>query len=76
MSLFLEILNDGISPKEMNAVRGGAADPSCTCANGATYDCGCYSNYCVCNGKGSELKCSCNNGGESYNGPVVNPGGK
>lgn len=58
-NIFLEVFNEGISPKEMNAVRGGAANPLCICANGAVYDCGCYSN-CICDGKGSQLKCSCN----------------
>lgn len=64
-NIFLEVFNEGISPKEMNAVRGGAADPLCTCANGATYDCGCYSN-CTCNGTGSNLSCSCQNKPAAY----------
>jgi len=58
-NMFLEIFNEGISPQEMNAVRGGAADPLCTCANGAVYDCGCFDN-CTCDGEGSKLICSCN----------------
>jgi len=57
METFLEIFNNGITPEEMNAVRGGAADPLCVCANGAVYDCGCFSD-CICNG--AQLKCSCN----------------
>ena len=57
--IFLDVFNEGISPKEMNAVRGGAADPLCVCANGALFDCGCYAD-CICNGKGSSLVCSCN----------------
>lgn len=59
METFLEIFNNGITPDEMNAVRGGAADPLCICANGAVYDCGCYTD-CTCHGAGSQLKCSCN----------------
>lgn len=63
--VFLEVFNEGLSPNEMNAVRGGAADTSCKCNNGAQYDCGCYSD-CDCNGEGTSLicsrdNCSCNN---------------
>ena len=57
--MFLEIFSEGMSPKEMNAVRGGTADPLCTCANGAVYDCGCL-NKCTCDGQASTLICSCN----------------
>jgi len=57
--MFFKIFNDGISPKEMNAVKGGAADPLCQCATGATYNCGCYTD-CICDGAGSSLVCSCN----------------
>lgn len=52
---FLEIFNEGISDYELNAVRGGTADPLCQCAAGATYHCGCYSDGCVCHGEGSSL---------------------
>lgn len=53
----LEILNDGFSPEQANAVRGGSAISRCTCNNGAKYDCGCFSK-CHCHGTGSELVCS------------------
>lgn len=47
--VFLEVFNEGLSPNEMNAVRGGAADSTCTCYSGGTYDCGCYNNVdCTC----------------------------
>ncbi len=55
--MFMEVYCEGLSPQEMNAVKGGTASPLCTCDNGGTYDCGCFSN-CVCNG--STLICSCN----------------
>lgn len=60
---FLEVFNQGMSPQEMNAVRGGGADPLgvCTCYSGATYDCGCYSDYiCTCHGGATSLVCSAN----------------
>ena len=57
--VFLEIFNEGITPHEMNAVRGGSSAQSCTCASGAIYDCGCY-DKCTCHGEGSKLVCSCN----------------
>lgn len=58
-NVFLEVFCEGLSLDEMNAVRGGAADPLCVCANGAIYDCGCYQE-CTCDGAGSKLTCSCN----------------
>ncbi len=57
--LILKVLNEGLTPEQLNAVRGGASTNSCTCMNGATYDCGCF-NDCVCHGIGSKLICSCN----------------
>ena len=69
--MFLEVFNEGISPKEMNAVRGGAADPLCTCAGGSFYDCGCYDRDCTCHGS-SQLICSCKST-IANNKPVVGP---
>lgn len=63
--VFLEVFNEGLSPNEMNAVRGGAADSTCTCYSGGTYDCGCFNNVdCTCFASGtltcSRNNCSCN----------------
>lgn len=56
--LVLNVLNEGFSPEEMNAVRGGGI--ICTCyGSTTTYDCGCRSEViCDCF-SGASLTCSC-----------------
>ncbi|WP_285828029.1 hypothetical protein [Bacteroides acidifaciens] len=54
--LVLNVFSEGLTPEQLNSVRGGAAVNGCTCYNG-TYNCGCFTD-CVCNG--GTLTCSCN----------------
>lgn len=60
--LILNVFNEGMTQSQLNSVRGGASTNGCTCFNGATYDCGCYSD-CTCNGAGTKFTCSCNKTG-------------
>lgn len=62
----IEILNEGFTPEQANAVRGGAADNDCTCY-GAGFTCNCYNStgyQCKCNG--TTFSCTCHARGVEY----------
>lgn len=66
----INILNEGFTPEQASAVRGGAAETSCTC-NGAKFHCtnnSCSKNDCgnhTCDKFNEGKNCKCN-AGETY----------
>lgn len=63
----IEILNEGFTPEQANAVRGGAAETVCTCYGGANFTCTCNGttfDNCDCNG--ATFSCTCHGQGSKY----------